>query len=417
MVETAALEHDVAPAAPVDPVLRRGGLLLDADEAAAVMAAALTDVAEVELGAVTPTQVRYQPGRRLAVRYRAEVRRGGVASVDTLVGLCQQAPLPAGMAVLADDDGTQIGVWAYPHDPWLPGLPAAASPAAVRRLLDGLGAPDEPVSVRPLVYRPTARAVLAVDGAARVHLKVVRPAAAASLHAVHRRLAGSLPVPTAIGVDERQGILVLATLGGESLGAALHTGRALPDATAVAALLGGVAEQEPVAPPVLPADAAMAASRVLTQIAPDVAARAATVAAAVAAWPYRTDRTIHGDFYEAQILVADGAVSGLLDVDGLRPGDAVDDVATLLAHLDVLAAVSPDLATRAHGFGEAVRREVAGGDADAVDVRTAATLLSLAAWPFRVQRDGWRAETDWLVGLAERRLRRATGGRGGATPW
>lgn len=390
---------------PPDAVLRHGRVLLEEEEAAGAMRAVLEAVG-VELVGVTPTQVRYQPGRRLAVRYRADVRRGQRAAVETLVGLWQPAPLPAGVAVVADDRGTRVGVWAYPHDPWLPGLAAVAGPVGARELLSDLGVRGGIRSVRPRVYRPTARAVLAVDGTVPAHLKVVQPGAAAALDAVHRRLGESLPVPATLGVSERLGVVALATCRGEPLRAALSSGRALPSPEELSRLLAAIADHEAVAPPIRPVAAACAARVVLAGIAPEVVGRVDAVVAAVAEQPYEPDRTVHGDFYDAQIVVADGAVSGLLDVEGLRAGDVVDDVATLLAHLDVVAARTPHAAGRVRGFGEAVRL-VLGGDRGAADVRAAGMLLSLAAWPFRAQLPDWREHVSGIVGLAERRIARS----------
>jgi hypothetical protein len=46
---------------------------------------------------------------------------------------------------------------------------------------------------------------------------------------------------------------------------------------------------------------------------------------------------VHGDLYEAQLLVDRGRITGLLDVDTAGAGLRIDDLANFCAHLSVLA--------------------------------------------------------------------------------
>ncbi|MBX9245107.1 phosphotransferase, partial [Actinotalea ferrariae] len=123
-----------------------------------------------------------------------------------------------------------------------------------------------------------------------------------------------------------------------------------------------------------------------------VPARAAEIARlrdALAEVLARTDAgpvvATHGDLHEANLLVDDGALVGLLDVDALGPGHRVDDLACLLAHLSVLPALAPG--TYRHVPG-ALRRWLAAVDdaGAALDVdpvalraRAGAVVLSLVA--------------------------------------
>ncbi|MDQ3476793.1 MAG: phosphotransferase [Actinomycetota bacterium] len=50
---------------------------------------------------------------------------------------------------------------------------------------------------------------------------------------------------------------------------------------------------------------------------------------------------VHGDFYEGQIFIDRGRVSGLLDVDTAGAGHQIDEWATMLAHLSVLGLLHP----------------------------------------------------------------------------
>ncbi|WP_442859150.1 phosphotransferase [Arthrobacter sp. CAN_A214] len=99
----------------------------------------------------------------------------------------------------------------------------------------------------------------------------------------------------------------------------------------------------------------------------------------------------HGDFYEANLLMAGGRVSGLLDVDALGPGHLVDDLACFLGHLAVLPAVNRRYvhapAALEH-FGDAFERCV---EPAALHARAAGVALTLVAGAKRRTADGSEA--------------------------
>lgn len=49
----------------------------------------------------------------------------------------------------------------------------------------------------------------------------------------------------------------------------------------------------------------------------------------------------HGDFHAANILMTGVAITALLDVDTIGPGQRVDDLACLVGHLTVLPCLAP----------------------------------------------------------------------------
>ena len=114
-------------------------------------------------------------------------------------------------------------------------------------------------------------------------------------------------------------------------------------------------------------------------------------------------QTVHGDFYEAQILVDEtGAITGLLDVDGAGPGHVTDDPATLLGHLAGLAHVHPAAAPRITDYRENLQEQLAGAvDPDRLHTATTGVLLGLATTPFRRQQAGWQQQTSGWLDLAE----------------
>ena len=110
---------------------------------------------------------------------------------------------------------------------------------------------------------------------------------------------------------------------------------------------------------------------------------------------------VHGDFYEAQLLVSEGAVVGLLDVDTAGPGARIDDWATLVAHLALLERLAGDPAPIT-AYRARVQALLAGRvSGRQLAARVAGVLVGLATGPFRVQQAGWGAATEARVALAE----------------
>jgi aminoglycoside phosphotransferase (APT) family kinase protein len=116
---------------------------------------------------------------------------------------------------------------------------------------------------------------------------------------------------------------------------------------------------------------------------------------------------VHGDLYEAQLLVDRGRLSGVLDVDTAGAGHRIEDLANLCAHLSVLALVS-DRPTIVKRYGAAVLAH-AEARVDRADLRAriAAAVVGLATGPFRVLEAHWPHATarrldlaaSWLAGI------------------
>ncbi|WP_205669235.1 phosphotransferase [Amycolatopsis suaedae] len=358
------------------------------------------------------TQVDHQPGRRTTVSYSARVRWPDGTVTGETFGACS-GDLPGGVARLSDGT-TEIGMWRFPFDPALPGLPVACDPERARRLVlrSGVRA-DGPVRVRVRAYRPRRRAVveLGLPGRRRVFVKVVPPARAAGLHRRHR-LAEGAAVPESLGWTD-DGLVLLAGLPGRTLREELLAGGDGPvplDPDSVTAALDGL-------PPALAAgprrrtwgQKAGHYAGVLADAVPGLAGRVHAIARAVDhGEPEGPGVPVHGDFYESQLMVRDGLVTGLLDLDTAGRGERLDDEACLLAHLAVLAQTRPALRPRVDDLRDRVHRHLTRStDPAALARRTAAVVLSLATGPHRVQEPGWPARTEQRVALAEQWLDRA----------
>jgi Ser/Thr protein kinase RdoA (MazF antagonist) len=149
-------------------------------------------------------------------------------------------------------------------------------------------------------------------------------------------------------------------------------------------------------------------AEVIASAVPDLAARARAIASAVDHHtPEGPDVPVHGDFYESQLLVHAGRVTGLLDIDTAGRGERLDDAGCLLAHLAVLAQTRPARAEQINAVRQQMEayfaREL---DRDALHRRTAAVVLSLATGPHRVQEQNWQRNTERRIELAELLLAR-----------
>jgi aminoglycoside phosphotransferase len=389
------------PDLDVDPAWPAPLRLLLGPEAGELLAA-VAEASGGRLGSWHPRQVTHQPGAATTVQYRAEVASPDGTTTATFVA-STGASVPEGVARF--DDGTdRIAVWRWPSDPFLPGLTAALDPGSVGALFDRIGLEGSRLQLRVRAYRPGRRAVVeACGGQTRLFLKVVPPARVADLHARHRSLAGVLPVPMSLGWTD-EGVVVLQALPGMTLREALRTpGARTPAPSEVTALL----DRLPVSLLERPARRDLVAAarhhaRVVAATVPSTGDRLDELlgrldARGAVAHPVVP---VHGDLYEAQILLTDGRITGLLDVDTAGSGHRIDDLANACAHLSVLALVSDRPATvRRYGAALLAHAE-ASHDRWDLRRRVAAAVIGLATGPFRVLEPDWERRTHHRLDLA-----------------
>ncbi|WP_245534410.1 AAA family ATPase [Xylanimonas cellulosilytica] len=343
----------------------------------------------------------------VTVTYRCDVRWGDGLRRETLgasIGRPKHHDAP-GVRTL-DVDGQPAAVWMFPDDPGLPALRTALDPAAVGRLLG-----HHPVETTLRAYRPTRRAVVeATTPGGRVFLKVLRPAKAEALRRRHLLLTGAgVPVPDVL--DHRgDGLLVLAPLAGTTLRDAVRTGGLVPSPRELLDVL----DRLPAELCDQPRRAAWSENAdyyatLVGAALPAEADRAATLADRVldriAGLP--DDGPTHGDFYEAQLLLTGGRLTGVLDVDSAGPGRRADDLACLVAHLETLSLMpgwdGPRLRRLAREYAAAFAADLArrGTDPAELNARIAGVLLSLATGPHRVQEPDWQAQTAARLSAAD----------------
>jgi hypothetical protein len=343
--------------------------------------------------------VTWWPGVSITTRHRISVRGGELEGTSTFVCVAGRVP---DAALIVEGGQGRVGVWRVPHDPNLPGLAAALDRERASRLLEDLGGTPRAVSTRLVAYRPGRRAVVSVSGAEEgLYLKLVRPDKVEALHRVHQELATALPVPASLGYSRDLGLIALQSVPGRTLRAVLEDpGLGIPQSAEIV----DMSRRLP-----FPTDHRQAPSAIarledivslLSAISPDLNGEIDEVIAAIGPESRPGDTPCHGDYYEAQLLVEDGALVGLLDVDTFGWGRAGDDASTMLGHLAVWAGMSRQ-PERVRGLGSSLV-ELWDGLVDPADLRrrAAAVILSLATGPFRVQSADWPEETAQRVSLA-----------------
>ena len=388
---------------------------------------------------VRPVHVQFRPGSDVIVRYSAQISWDGQPSVrETLVASSTAWGVHPGTVVITADtsDGPiEVGVWRWPFDPALRGLGAVVSAESVGSLLD---LDPRHLVVDIVAYRPTERAVIRVsstvvdghgDPSEHVHayIKVVEPSTVRSIADRHGcLLAAGVAVPAVNTIDEANGLLVLEPLRGPTLrqlvkgapGAWPTTDEfdRLADSFAAADLAGGSV-------PSKLTDGALHAHMLASVLSlPAQRSRLEALATIFEQTPIPpADSIIHGDLHEAQLIIVDGMIRGVLDIDDAGPGAAIDDRANLIARLLYRTVVADMDTTTIVTYADMVRSESTRRfDAHQLDVHIAACLIGLATGPFRLQAPGWERNVTDLVECAEhltmRELSDSTH-RGLTQPW
>ena len=382
----------------VDPGLPVVSTLLGLPHPPALQAA--VDTTGGQLTDVRITQVSWWPGRSITVRYSVSITGGTLPGEHAFV--CVAGRIPEGSLLVESDLGT-VGVWRVPYDPALPGMAAAVDNDQVSQLLVDLGSTPGLVTTRLRAYRPRRRAVVQVTGAEHsIFLKVVRPDRVDHLHQIHRTLSATLPIPSSFGVDDAKGIVAMQALPGATLRHILENpSEETPPIAHILGLVDSLPAPRSDKVTSSPIERLPSTVRMLSSITPELAPRLQAILERIGEETAAADHPVHGDFYESQIMVADGRITGLVDVDTYGWGRPADDAATMLGHMSIWAGMSanPD---RVRTLGSDLLR-MWDTTLDPIDLRlrTAAMTLSLASGPFRVQSAAWPSEVAHRVSLAE----------------
>lgn len=340
---------------------------LSGPEAVDALAAAL-EPDGVELVAAQVHEVHHRPGAGVTVGYDVRIVAPGtperaeylLATTADVGSHGDPASPDSGPIVELELGERTLHVWRHPMDPLLPGLAVASDIDEARRRLESdvgfaelqgdpdlAGAEDGRTFLELIGYRPLRRAVLSLSyPTKRVYLKVVRPDLLDGMLA-RNRYAEPAGAPEVLAVWP-EAVLVFAEAQGEPLPELLARDGAAgvdpfefircldaldPAAVELTARVSWAHRARQYAP---------AAHNVL----PDEVERIDVIAAAVEKLLAQVPETglvaTHGDFHAANILMTNSAISSLLDVDTVGPGQRVEDLACLIGHLSVLPGLAPD---------------------------------------------------------------------------
>src|SRR5690606_34941354 len=248
-----------------------------------------------------------------------------------------------------------------------------------------------------------------VSGAGEgVFLKLVRPDKIQQLHDEHKRLPEELPVPRSLGLSRELGLMAMQSMAGLTLREALENpSLPLPPPEAVTGLVASLPQPKDRKVRASIIERVPALAEVVSAALPDVDAEVRRFVDRLGSEDVDELAPVHGDYYEAQILVDGSSVVGLLDVDTYGLGRPGDDPGVMIGHLALWQTMSSQ-AERAGSYLAGLL-EVWDETHDPSDIRrrAAATLLTLATGPFRVQTADWPGETRARVALAHEWLDRA----------
>lgn len=363
------------------------------------------------------TQVFYRPGHEVVVQFRTEVtwsdgrrRRETILAASTSSG-----PPPGSVAVTAEVPGGEltVGVWRWPFDPALTALEDVVRSTSTVLSDAGVIEADTQLEVDVVSYRPMERAVLRVRTAGSTwYVKVLRPARAADVADRYRRMRRhGLPVPEVVAADPARGWMLIDELSGPTFRDLIKRGA--DDWLEPGDLRELVRELAALDDDGVPAFRSRLAdgphhASLLASVLPDGPARMTRLCDFLEAEAERSRERargfVHGDLHEAQLIVDEGRIVGLLDIDEAGSGDPIDDIAVPAAHLRhraLTASNGPAINAFVDEFVAACAadhrpRDIAAG--------TVAVLVGLATAPFRSQSAGWADRVEVVLELAERHL-------------
>lgn len=321
---------------------------------------AVLDAAAATVGARRISSARHRlhhrSGRSVTRVDRATIRRAGQDEDTLLVAHAHHLGEPD-TATTVEVGGVDIAVWEWSADPYLPGLPRATNIPWVTEVLRRTGRATLGLSLRRRAYRPTRGAVIearteGARGPSTVFLKLLRPERLPRLARVHETLCPALPVPPVVSLTE--GALLIDAIPGIPLRRVLREGGPLPppdelvDISVRLAASGVDTGQDPVRR----ADPSLPANRLRPRL-PDLRDQIGRIVEAAT----RLEGglvSVHGDLHGGQLLTTDGAVTGLLDLDGVGRGHIVHDAANLIAYLEAQGDHRREAADRSIRYGAEV---------------------------------------------------------------
>lgn len=362
------------------------------------------------------SQLDHSPGRSTTATYECLVTTDE-KDKEVLVGLTVRAEGPSEKdkgAQLFTNKGVTAAAWIYPDDPELLGLPSITYPRQALSLLQEHGlAPSRveqsDLQLRMVRYRPRRRAVVRVELGEVWFAKVLRKGQA-SVVAYKHGLLEQARVPVAhVAAQTSDDVVILESLTGTPLNRAIFDEQPPILGEEIVRLLDSI----PNTVNELPRRAPWVANlehyaKLVAIMIPEEEPRLKRLVEGIDSGLDKTlgNEPTHGDLHEGQLFVTGGKISGLLDIDTVGPGNRVDDLACLLAHLSTIQRMN---AAQTESVQRLLREwtPVFEGRVDATQLRltAAGVTVSLASNP--TTGADWRTEVGNTLKVAENFLRSA----------
>ena len=347
----------------------------------------------------------YRPGARALVSYVAQWQRGRWVEEDQFA-----AELVA---------GCPARLFRYPDDPYLPGLPLAASPIDAHQLLDKhVRISAQRLRVDVVRYRPGTRAVLRYIASWRqrpmdkVNFFVrVMPATRVErlLEAAELFRQSRFDLPRILGCWKDGGVVWMSEVPGNTVRTLIQEG-APPDPQLI---LDGLADlwfaraQPGKSRPLDLRGSFKMTADLLSQLLLEKEAGQLLKPVLDVLGPFadgwRPSSLAHNDFHDDQVILTPEGQLALVDFEEAGPGDPLLDVGNMLAHLRWMARFgnAPETWDTYHSQFRAAALTRFGWESQALDLREAFVLFRLSSGPIRQLRPDWarRVETGLTLAL------------------
>lgn len=408
------------------------GTILDTDALIDTLRAGLPDAG---IRVLEPSYVHYKPHTNCLVAGRLKTEDGELPfyakayGADAPVKLkktrrLQSVPSPLGPGTLVVEE-QRIGCYFFPVDHRLKGLRRLADPATEGSLLSGLLGKSHAFSdatLRPLRYKPERRFVACLESPAgpKLLLKFFDPVR----YKVAKQAAQALSTPASARTNranyffDRHNVMGLEWVPGRLLSDLILTkDKDSPEQGGAAAIERtgtALAELHSRAPSALRKQRRADETRRLF-------AQAATIGHLYPAIDRQAEKlalklvssledisgettALHGDFYDRQVLLSDGAPV-IIDLDEARLGHPAVDLGLFVAHLERHRLSNRLSAEKVHIFTDALvrgyERVRPAPSPSVIRLYIAIGLLHLAAEPFRYREPQWRGQMANLLAHVE----------------
>jgi hypothetical protein len=315
---------------------------------------------------------------------------------------------------------SEVSLFRYPTDPYLPGLSAVATPSRAHDLLAHyVGIRPHRVHVSAVRYRATRRAVLrhkvswGHGARASFYVRVMPPSRLERFLEIGNAASLSgFVLPRLAGHWSDGGVAWLSEVPGVTARAQIRRGKGIAPGLlldALEPLWAGPFANQTMRPLNVAADFGHTLG-VLDRVLDNgpgrdlLGAVRGPIEEFVTGWA--PSALAHNDFYDNQIIVTPDGRPAIVDFEEVGPGDPMIDVGNMLAHLRWQAhfQITGPAAEALAGYRRQMRALALsryGWDEEALDMREAYSLFRLSSNPARHQRDNWHESVAQALALTK----------------